>query len=434
MIVASSDPVETVAAQHRRLLSLQGGLEAADFILLLDAQPAANLADLLDSLDLGTLTVAGHQVGIDEGEPSWRPIRGQRMFGNHQLGLGEQRYWHYTYTVKESKPPEEYLQASGVDPSSLQLSSWHELNNWLGAAFFDPSNRAPINLLLAFPVYIEIDQRPSLNGKELVVTGSAHTLLQVALKGRVRINSSGQQAKASIPLNMPEPPTVGMSSFEARCSLAEAGLALDDYVEIRLYHDSLGELKTLSGLYYQNRNLPESPLLAAARLFEGGVNLPRYLVDATQPKQNTPPARFEAAWSWLLSVIGIPHIDLSMLREAEEMRRDGVHVGSADILAYHPKMGLCVMDCTRSTPDAQKADSLLNTANAVSAQLDLPVYAAVIAPVDLVVTRREWAGTGISLVDKRDVGDLLKLCSDGYIEAAQNHFFMLIRPGAAATT
>jgi hypothetical protein len=169
-------------------------------------------------------------------------------------------------------------------------------------------------------------------------------------------------------------------------------------------------------------------LVRALLLFEGGKNLAAYLTDRRSQKQ-ADLAPFEAGVVWLFSLLGLRCVPLLIYRKGEQVREEKSVVGSADILASDPQLGLglMVIDCTRAVPDNPKTDELRNTALFLSEQLGHPVHAVIVTPTDLIALPQESARYGVAFLDRHQIGELWDLIEHGNTTLARGRFVKWIR-------
>lgn len=116
-------------------------------------------------------------------------------------------------------------------------------------------------------------------------------------------------------------------------------------------------------------------------------------------------------------------IPLTVYKEREHLRRDGIEVGSADLLIYDDQYGdLIVADLTVAPPPTDKLQRLRNTASDLSERLGLPVRAVLIAPIDPEFFLQNTNLRPLAFVDKNQLDSLWNLIREGNVEAALNYF------------
>jgi hypothetical protein len=129
---------------------------------------------------------------------------------------------------------------------------------------------------------------------------------------------------------------------------------------------------------------------------------------------------------WLLSILGINPIPLGLTkRDGEKVEYDGaVRNLSADIICSTDE-GLLVIDCTVAVPSSEKLDKILNTS------LFLQKYSGK-RFIPVIVTNKHAphsSGNNVSIVDRRDIQNLLDLIMSNNIEQAKELFWNKIKRG-----
>jgi hypothetical protein len=164
--------------------------------------------------------------------------------------------------------------------------------------------------------------------------------------------------RVSVSLKPAGPLWDGQGTFEA--------LANEDLLTGVLTHDELGELDAFSEEV--SKLLPvaaRNPLLAClARFWDLQVHLD---IPLLQPGVNPPPRdtrtphrAFQASVGYLLTLAGVPTIDLGEWDKL--LAPDGkVELGTADLLGFHAPSGMVIVGaCTMNVPRQQDGDVLLN--------------------------------------------------------------------------
>jgi hypothetical protein len=135
----------------------------------------------------------------------------------------------------------------------------------------------------------------------------------------------------------------------------------DDYVEIRLVHPRLGEIK--NSAHVARMLIPPSErniLLEALQYFCRGAKLDDLLVRAynEQPKKLKQSAAFELHISWLLSMFGLSPVVLGeyehILAPDSQVRRASVDI----LVASQERKLLLIVGCTLDTPKSGDANNL----------------------------------------------------------------------------
>ncbi len=168
--------------------------------------------------------------------------------------------------------------------------------------------------------------------------------------------------RAQIPLSQFQTDDTGEIILSAKGSVSVEDLKPDDdWIEIRLVHPRLGEIK--NSLNVARMLIPPSErniLLEALQYFCRGSKLDNLLVQAynEQPKKLKQSAAFELHVSWLLSMLGLSPVVLGeyehILAPDSQVRR-----ASVDILAAsQERRFLLIVGCTLDTPKPEDANNL----------------------------------------------------------------------------
>jgi hypothetical protein len=425
-VVATHAAADTVETQHTRLRKgLLDPHPRARFFF--EALAASELPALLSAVEGGTLRVAGQNFDLEQPVP----VRDQPLRHRAYLTLSpeDRRFRRYSFGVPLPQSPDrsgraaetDPLAAAGVRPSDLQLCSWQDANHWLGMAMFNQDGRRALSLNIVLPVYAWFRPTPTLAGTRVGLAGVCHGALQGKLSARVFVRGQNSEVRDSavVRLQTPTEPN-GLNDVAFGLPFEQAQFAAGDRVEVRVYHDDLGDLDLDAQVQHTYlRGEHPDPLGQALVLFNAGQRIAASLGARGQGIGNAPPV-FDAAVAALFGLLLQHVVPLFADRSNEGLSDDGVTLGSADVLAHDDQVGLVVVDFTRAVPLAEKAERLRQTAIFLGERVGVPVRAVICSPSTLPMLQREWAQYGVTVLDGPRLKQLWALVQAGNVAGARS--------------
>jgi hypothetical protein len=131
---------------------------------------------------------------------------------------------------------------------------------------------------------------------------------------------------------------------------------------------------------------------------------------------------------WLLSILKFNPIPLGIdKREGESIEHDGTRPNlSADLICSNNGDSL-VIDCTVTVPSSEKLDKILNTSKYIQKYSGKRFTPVVITNKDAPISMQEATKNKVTIIDRSDIEDLLKLIMSNNIEQAIELFRSKIR-------
>jgi|GEM_PF-1604063 hypothetical protein len=89
-----------------------------------------------------------------------------------------------------------------------------------------------------------------------------------------------------------------------------------------------------------------------------------------------------------------------------------------------------MVDCTTSVPTNDAIDKIRNTANQINLKIGSTFIPTIFSSVDCTSSIEHAKDTGVVIIDRNDIEELLKLISQGQIDLAKKHLLNLFGPQA----
>jgi hypothetical protein len=131
---------------------------------------------------------------------------------------------------------------------------------------------------------------------------------------------------------------------------------------------------------------------------------------------------------WLLSLLQFNPIPLGLrTKNGENLEKNGHALSlSADLLASNNRGYSLVIDCTVTVPSADKLNKLLNTSKYILEHSGKKFIPVVITNKAVPIPFERIENTGLKVIDKTDIDELLKLIMSNNIEQAKELFLKKI--------
>ena len=398
--------VEDLNNEYRLREERLGKLDYDNFKIILQARPISEIHDIVTELDNGYLHVGELNTKLLSRKP--QEVVDQKIGRcGHVLRVGEySEYLCYGVTSSMKDTPDRVLSDFGISASMLGVENFDDLaRSWLELQDF----RATINIHFIIPIYATVTRIQYEGGNEIKAGLKMDHQLSDDCTIWLRRMGGGDYApileRTKCDVTSCENVTQnGFVYTVLRHSFSALGPK--DRISVDLLHNELGLLATQEMRMTDFTMKVTDPFSRTFALFDAGKNMEKHLLDPKTEKD------FEAAFSWLLEMVGIQSLKLG---RDEIVRENKTEKGSADIIAYDSESSkVLLIDCTIGVPSEPKIDRIKNTADYISRKITFSVEAVIVTAVKSPLAKGLAQKYDVKILDNTDLEKLIGLCKKGY--------------------
>lgn len=407
-----------------------GTIKREKFRVVFENKDVQQLESVLSEIKNGCLTLNGDRtklVGADFQNIFQKDIVNDQLYTTPDQRSGNTHKMVFTAMPEN---PESFTRNILQVTEEEQGIKFSEIYSWLDATPASLVN--PNNVLLIFPIYCKRLTLTSDEKGKFLTKYSIHRLLLSECLVKVKIFRNE---------NIVERPEFQMKEYiqspyedmaTIRLPMTQTMLPID-YLELEVVHKSLEGIGLSCDTVYgseisdkseRSRKVEKTkfPLFSAFNHFRAGKNFADYILSYDNKKQ-------EVSTTWLLALLDFVPVRLGAVdKNDEKMCHEDRY--AADIIAYttNNEISSLVVDCTTSVPPNDAIDKIRNTANQINLKIGITFVPTIFSSVECTSSIQHSRNSGVTIIDRNDIEELLKLISQYQIDLAKKHLLNLLEP------